>query len=92
MSVFGPLIERVYMRRWFNTSETRAVMGQIFRDTRQTFHTMLTTDNDWMDAQTRAEAIRKLEKLTFDIGFLDKVFNDTRLRKQYKEVCLEKNI
>lgn len=63
----GEEIGRIYVAQYFGASD-RAKVNEMVGYLRATFRDRI-AKLDWMDAPTRAEALRKLEKVTSHIGF-----------------------
>jgi len=57
-TVFTPLIERVYIRKYFDPS-SRVQLRSMFDNIREAFGEML-ANNTWMDEQTKKEATNKV--------------------------------
>jgi putative endopeptidase len=63
----GEEIGRIYVAEYFGASD-RAKVNEMVGYLRNTYRDRIST-LDWMDAPTRAEALKKLDKITTHIGF-----------------------
>nr|CAD2180784.1 unnamed protein product [Meloidogyne enterolobii] len=84
INVFPALIERVYIQRYMNVNATKVQIEEMFLNVKKEFHSML-DHNGWMDEQTKIAAFEKLQKLKVLIGYMDSIFNETKLEKLYSE-------
>jgi putative endopeptidase len=66
-AALGEEIGRIYVAEYFGATD-RATVNEMVGYLRATFRDRI-GKLDWMDAATRAEALRKLEKVTSHIGF-----------------------
>jgi predicted metalloendopeptidase len=73
-----------------NAKATRGQMVEIFHNVKQSFQEML-DHNEWMDEQTKATAFEKLETLKILVGYMDSIFNETKLLKHYSQVSINNN-
>uniref|UniRef100_A0A914HJ26 Uncharacterized protein n=1 Tax=Globodera rostochiensis TaxID=31243 RepID=A0A914HJ26_GLORO len=81
LGFFPALIERV--------EATKGQMGEMFGNVKKSFHQMLDA-NSWMDVKTKSEAFEKLKRLNVLVGYMDAIFNETKLRKHFKEYDVHK--
>lgn len=57
-SVFSPIIDAVYVRKFFDNNSIPVVLD-VFNNVRSSFQSLL-TENDWMDEHTKEEALKKV--------------------------------
>lgn len=64
---------------------TRAQMQEIFQNVKESFQQML-DKNEWMDEETKTTAFEKLQTLKVLVGYMDNIFNETKLKKHFADV------
>ena len=77
-SVLGEEIGRIYVARYFGATE-RAQVEEMVNYLRATYRDRI-SKLDWMDAQTRAEALKKLDKVTRYIGYPERWHDRSTVR------------
>ncbi|KAH7716178.1 Protein NEP-1 [Aphelenchoides avenae] len=88
--VFTPLVERIFIQRTFK-NVTREQITSIFNNVHDAFQEML-LENTWMDEATKLEALKKLATSKLHVGYMDNIFNDTKLRKDYAQLTILPNM
>lgn len=66
-------------------------MKQLTENLREAFREIL-VENQWMDAQTRAAALEKLQQIYFLVAYPEFVLNDATLDNFYQEVFFGYNL
>ncbi|KAL3113067.1 hypothetical protein niasHT_013532 [Heterodera trifolii] len=89
LGFFPALIERVYIHRHLEVNATKQQLKEMFEDVKTSFHQMLDL-NLWMEPKTKSEAFEKLERLNVLIGYMDAIFNETKLKNHFKEYDVHK--
>jgi len=74
----GEEIGRIYVAQYFGASD-KAKVEEMVGYLRATYRDRI-TKLDWMDAPTKAEALKKLEKITTHIGYPDKWHDRSSVR------------
>lgn len=77
-SVLGEEIGRIYVARYFGAAE-RAQVEEMVNYLRATYRDRI-SKLDWMDAPTRAEALKKLDKVTRYIGYPERWHDRSTVR------------
>lgn len=77
-SVLGEEIGRIYVARYFGAAE-RAKVEEMVNYLRATYRDRI-SKLDWMDAPTRAEALKKLDKVTRYIGYPERWHDRSTVR------------
>lgn len=77
-SVLGEEIGRIYVARYFGATE-RAQVEEMVNYLRATYRDRI-SKLDWMDAPTRAEALKKLAKVTRYIGYPERWHDRSTVR------------
>ncbi|VEB70033.1 Neutral endopeptidase [Providencia rustigianii] len=72
-SLQGEPLGQIYVEKYFNP-QSKEKINDLVSYVRGTFNSRL-KDNDWMDEQTRQEALKKLEQFTVKVGYPEK-WND----------------
>ncbi len=84
--LFPHLIGRLYIDKYFN-KESMNDMRSLINDLKQAFEQLL-NENNWLDAETKAQAISKLKEMAVNIASPDFTFNDTELEIYSNDVRL----
>lgn len=45
---------------------------------------------DWMDKQTRNNALKKAKSMSSIVGYPEQLVNETLINKHYEKVCIKK--
>lgn len=77
-AAMGEEIGRIYVAQYFGASD-KAKVEEMVGYLRATYRDRI-TKLDWMDAPTKAEALKKLEKITTHIGYPDKWHDRSSVR------------
>ncbi len=77
-AAMGEEIGRIYVAQYFGASD-KAKVEEMVGYLRATYRDRI-TQLDWMDAATKAEALKKLEKITTHIGYPDKWHDRSNVR------------
>ncbi|XP_040079715.1 neprilysin-1-like [Ixodes scapularis] len=75
---------RLYVDYFFKPKAKRS-MDHLVDVLNSTFGEML-ENNTWMDKDTREEALKKIQKMIYKIGYPDWIHNDTYLNELYEHV------
>jgi len=84
--LFPHLIGRLYIDKYFN-KESMDDMRSLVNDLKQAFEQLL-NENNWLDAETKAQAISKLKAIDVNIASPDFTFNDNELEIYSNDVRL----
>jgi len=85
--LFPDLIGRLYIDKHFN-NESMDDMRSLVNDLKQAFEQLL-NENNWLDAETKAQAISKLKAMAVNIASPDFTFNDNELEIYSNDVRLD---
>jgi predicted metalloendopeptidase len=89
--VFPDLIGRLYIEKFFNKDSIND-MRSLVNDLKQAFEELL-NENNWLDSETKANAISKLKAIAVEIASPHITFNDKELEIYSNDVRLfTKNI
>jgi endothelin-converting enzyme/putative endopeptidase len=89
-ALFPHLIGRLYIDKHFNKEsmdEMRNDMRSLVNHLKQAFEQLL-NENNWLDAETKEQAISKLKAMAVNIACPDFTFNDTELEIYSNDVRL----
>jgi predicted metalloendopeptidase len=87
---FPDLIGRLYIEKFFN-KDSMNDMRSLVNDLKQAFEELL-NENNWLDSETKANAISKLKAIAVEIASPDITFNDKELEIYSNDVRLFNNI
>ncbi|XP_043588923.1 neprilysin-4-like isoform X1 [Bombus pyrosoma] len=79
---FGMALSYIYARKHFDDNARQKALEMLF-DIKAAFEQMV-AELDWMDAETRAQAHRKLHAIRPFVGIPDWITNSTKLDKFYE--------
>lgn len=80
----------LYVRKYFNEESKKNVV-EMANDIRQQFKEIL-QKVDWMDIETRTNALTKAEAMSIQIAYPDELLDDKKLEKLYEELYEELKI
>lgn len=87
--ILPDLIGRYYMDK-ASANKSFNDMQELIVSLKESFHQIL-EENQWMDATTKANSIKKLNAITEHIAFPDYTSNDTHLLEEYSQVLIVTN-
>jgi predicted metalloendopeptidase len=85
-NLFPDLIGRLYIDKLFD-KESMGDMRSLVNDLKQAFNELL-NENNWIDPETKANAISKLKAMAVSIASPDFTFNDNELELYSNDVRL----
>lgn len=77
----------LYVRKYFS-DESRKAAIELVENIRDEFINIL-TEIDWMDEETRQEAIKKAKVLTPHIGYPNELADNNKLEEYYRNLEIE---
>lgn len=81
-------VSAMFVREYFRDNRVRSDVSQIVTEISSEFSNLLLKENDWMDANTKQEALKKLGSMHANIAFPPELFSDTLLENYYKDLKL----
>jgi predicted metalloendopeptidase len=85
--LFPHLIGRLYIDKKHFNKESMDDMRSLVNDIKQAFEQLL-NENNWLDEETKAQAISKLKAIAVNIASPDFTFNDNELEIYSNDVRL----
>jgi neprilysin len=80
-------ISAMYVREYFNVKDIKDDIGQIIKEISSEFEKVL-IKNDWMDVETKSEALKKLKAMHSNIAYPDELLDNSKLENYYKGLKL----
>lgn len=80
-------VSSMYVRDYFRDERIKQDIGEIVSEISIEFEKLL-LDNDWMDKETKAEALEKLHAMSSNIAYPSELLNDTIIEEYYRDLEL----
>lgn len=87
----GQLVERVYVRRYFDPRLRDEISGEMFVRLREAFRQMI-LNKEWLDGETKRVAEDKLERMRLLVGYVDEIYNESRMEFTYGGLDLHEGV
>lgn len=86
-SFYSHALGALYVRKHFNAADKAKTSEMI--DEIKTHFQLIMNAADWMDATTKASAMRKLQKISYEIGSANELMNNAKLSEFYAKIPVE---
>jgi neprilysin len=80
-------VSAMYVREYFNDYRIKSDVGEIVTEISEEFEKILKT-NDWMDEETKHEALKKLKAMHSNIAYPNELLDDSKLAGYYRGLKL----
>lgn len=80
-------VSSMYVREYFSDERIKQDIGEIVSEISSEFEKLLLA-NDWMDEETKSEALGKLHAMSSNIAYPSELLNDTLIEDYYKNLEL----
>lgn len=80
-------VSSMYVREYFSDSRIKTDVSEIIDDVINEFELIL-YENDWMDAETKNEALKKIRSMHSHVAYPNELFNDSKIENYYKSLQL----
>lgn len=88
--MFGIAVSAMYVREHFRDQRIRNDVSQIIAEIKSEYEKILQT-NDWMDEETKTEALKKLRSMHSNVAYPPELFNDTLLETYFANLNLSED-
>ena len=85
--MMGIAVSAMYIREYFSDNRIKTDVGEIVTDITAEFEKIL-IKNDWMDMETKDEALNKLKAMHSNIAYPDELLDDSKLVGYYNGLKL----
>lgn len=86
-SMMGIAVSSMYVREYFYDQRMKHDIGEIVSGISYEFEKLLLA-NDWMDNETKSEALKKLRSMNSNIAYPVELLNDSLIEDYYKNLQL----
>lgn len=89
-SMMSIAVSSMYVREYFRDYRVKSDVSQIIAEISSEFENIL-QENDWMDHETKGEALKKLKAMHSNVAYPIELFNDTLIEGYYKHLQLNES-
>lgn len=80
-------VSSMYVREYFSDIRMKTDVSEIIGDVINEFEVLL-FENDWMDSETKHEALKKIRSMHANVAYPNELMNDTKIEEYYKSLRL----
>lgn len=84
-------VSAMYVREYFRDHRVKSDVSEIIEEISYEFEKIL-HENEWMDEDTKDEALKKLKAMHSNVAFPNELFNDTLLVKYHEDLKLNDTV
>lgn len=85
--MLGIAVSSMYVREYFYDERIKHDIGEMVIEIRHEFEKLL-LKNDWMDAETKEEALKKLHSMSSNIAYPKELLNNSLIEEYYRDLQL----
>ena len=88
--MMGIAVSSMYVREYFYDDRIKEDVGKIVEEVSSEFEKLL-LNNDWMDKETKLEALKKLHSMNSNVAYPMELFNNSFIEEYYKDLELDES-
>ncbi|CEF65822.1 Endothelin-converting enzyme-like 1 [Strongyloides ratti] len=81
LDIFSDYVDLLYVKKYFNENTKIEVEKLVKNILSVVTETLITSD--WMDEETKKNALKKVEKMIINVGYSNVIFNTTKLEENF---------
>uniref|UniRef100_A0A0N5BMF2 Neprilysin n=1 Tax=Strongyloides papillosus TaxID=174720 RepID=A0A0N5BMF2_STREA len=89
IGIFSDYIDLQYIQKYFNMNK-KVEVEKMVKNILSSYAEML-SNSDWMDGETKRNALKKINKMIINVGYSDTIFNTTKLEEDFSSLYFNNN-